>query len=525
MRAGSLQAQFTPIVTILVALGTAIIIGVGAFIAGGHDFSVGSFTIPKNSLSIGDLTVFLLYLKLLYQPMRDLSKLTTVATNAIAGAERIQEVLSQAPELLESTTPYFGPRKLRGDIIFEHVVFSYAKDRPVLKGIDLHILAGKKVALVGLSGGGKTTLVKLIPRFYEVQQGCVKIDDVDSRKYPLNVLRQNVSMVLQDSVLFEGTIRDNIEIGQPGASDAEIIAAAKKAQIHATIMNLPQGYETKVREQGKNFSGGQRQRLAIARAILRDAPILILDEPTASLDVEAEAEVMRALDTLVVGRTVLMISHRLNTLGNVDEIIVLRDGGIVEQGSFKALKHKGGVFAHLLEEQDRYNADHAKDRSIIRSAFSWPALQEQHQVLSVPVEPQKQPASPPFASTPFAAPPGGSGSPVPRAVNNGAQQPISTSLARLLIEVDGKIVGECRLNPAKSILNVGRLPFNDVQVPSPRVSRLHAKLRWENGTWVLEDAESLNGLLYQGNRITRLQLTNGACVQVAPAAVLYYKDS
>ena len=141
------------------------------------------------------------------------------------------------------------------------------------------------------------------------------------------------------------------------------------------------------------------------------------------------------------------------------------------------------------------------------------------------MEPQKQPASPPFASTPFAAPPGGSGSPVPRAVNNGAQQPISTSLARLLIEVDGKIVGECRLNPAKSILNVGRLPFNDVQVPSPRVSRLHAKLRWENGTWVLEDAESLNGLLYQGNRITRLQLTNGACVQVAPAAVLYYKDS
>ncbi|GAC1458911.1 MAG: hypothetical protein PVSMB2_16110 [Ktedonobacteraceae bacterium] len=522
MRAGSLQAQFTPLVTILVALGTAIIIGGGAFIAGGHDLRIGAFTIPKNSLSIGDLTVFLVYLKLLYQPMRDLSKLTTVATNAIAGAERIQEVLSQSPEVLASTTPYYGPQKLRGDITFEHVVFSYAKDRPVLKGIDLHISAGKKVALVGLSGGGKTTLVKLIPRFYEVQQGCVKIDGVDSRKYPLAVLRQNVSMVLQDSVLFEGTIRDNIEIGRPGASDEEIIAAAKKAQIHETIMNLPEGYETKVREQGKNFSGGQRQRLAIARAILRDAAILILDEPTASLDVEAEAEVMRALDTLIVGRTVLMISHRLNTLGNVEEIIVLRDGGIVEQGSFKVLKQKAGVFAHLLEEQDRYNADRAGNQSIIRSAFARPALQEQRQVPPVHVEPQKRSAPPLFAPAPFATPPGSDGSPVPGAANHGAHKPIPTSIAHLLIEVDGKIIGEHRLKPEKSILTVGRLPTNDVQVPSPR---FHARLRRENGMWVLEDTESLNGLLYQCNRITRLRLTNGASIHLAPAVVLHYKES
>jgi ATP-binding cassette subfamily B protein len=524
MRAGSLQAQFTPIVTILVAIGTAIIIGVGAFIAGGHDFSVWSFTIPKSSLSIGDLTVFLVYLKLLYQPMRDLSKLTTVATNATAGAERIQEVLDQAPEVLESAVPYYGPRKLKGDIKYEHVFFSYAKDRPVLKGIDLHIQAGKKVALVGLSGGGKTTLVKLIPRFYEVQQGCVKIDDLDNRKYPLALLRQNVSMVLQDSVLFEGTIRDNIEIGRPGASDAEIIDAAKKAQIHETIMNLPEGYNTKVREQGKNFSGGQRQRLAIARAVLRDAPILILDEPTASLDVEAEAEVMRALDTLIVGRTVLMISHRLNTLGNVDEIIVLKDGQIVEQGSFKVLKHKGGVFAHLLQEQDRYNAERAGDKSIIRSAFARPVVQEQRQVLS---------ASPPFAPVPIPQPPSRGGAPVPGAANNGVQQPmrnmpqrvVSTRIAHLLVEVDGKIIGEYHLNPEKPVLTVGRSPINDVQVPSPRVSRFHARLHWETGTWVLEDAESLNGLLYQGKRITRLPLTNGVHIHMAPAAVLRYKES
>src|SRR6058998_3789550 len=167
--------------------------------------------------------------------------------------------------------------------------------------------------------------------------------------YPLHVLRQNVSMVLQDSVLFEGTIRENIEVGRPGASEADIIDAARKAQMHETIIGLPDGYDTLVREQGKNFSGGQRQRLAIARAILRDAPILILDEPTAALDVEAEVEVMRAVDTLVVGRTVIVISHRLSTLGNVDEIIVLNDGRIVEKGTYQELKRLGGVFAGMLE--------------------------------------------------------------------------------------------------------------------------------------------------------------------------------
>src|SRR5207249_8873918 len=211
-------------------------------------------------------------------------------------------------------------------------------NRPILKGINLHIPVGKKVALVGLSGGGKTTLVKLISRLYEIQQGAVRIDGVDNRMYPLAVLRKNVSMVLQDNVLFEGTIRENIAIGKPGANDDEIIDAAKKAQMHETIMDLPDGYNTLVREQGKNFSGGQRQRLAIARAILRDAPILILDEPTASLDVEAEVEVMRAVDTLVVGRTVIVISHRLSTLGNVDEIVVLSDGRIIERGNYRELK-------------------------------------------------------------------------------------------------------------------------------------------------------------------------------------------
>src|SRR5437588_9786520 len=176
-------------------------------------------------------------------------------------------------------------------------------------------------------------------------------------------------MVLQDSVLFQGTIRENIDTGRPGASDADIIAAAKQAHMHETIMSLQDGYNTRGREQGKNFSGGQRQRLAIARAILRDASLLILDEPTAALDVEAEVEVMRAIDTLIVGRTVLVISHRLSTLGNVDEIIVLSDGRIIERGSYRELKRLGGVFAGLLEEQNHYSAERIGEQSILRPSF------------------------------------------------------------------------------------------------------------------------------------------------------------
>src|SRR5438309_5066674 len=180
--------------------------------------------------------------------------------------------------------------------------------------------------------------------------------------YPLHILRMNISMVLQDSVLFEGTVRENLEIGRPGAPLEDVILAAMKANIHDVILNLPDGYETIVREQGNNFSAGQRQRLAIARASLRDSPILILDEPTANLDVEAEAEVMHALQTLIVGRTVLMISHRLSTLGHVDEIIVLHKGRIAEHGTFEELRDAHGVFAWLLAEQNRYNLDRRQAR-------------------------------------------------------------------------------------------------------------------------------------------------------------------
>ncbi len=524
LRAGGLQAQFTPLVAVLVALGTATIVGVGGYVAAGNPFIAGPFQLQASSIDAGLIVSFLFYLKLLYQPMRDLSKLTTLANAASAGAERIQEVLEQAPEVVESNTPYSGPTRLRGEITFENVYFGYTPQQLVLKGISLHIPAGKKVALVGLSGGGKTTLVKLIPRFYEIQQGSVRVDGVDNRMYPLKVLRENVSMVLQDSVLFEGTIRENIEVGRPGASEEDIVAAARKAQMHETIMRLPDGYNTLVREQGKNFSGGQRQRIAIARAILRDAPLLILDEPTASLDVEAEAEVMRALDTLVVGRTVLVISHRLSTLGNVDEIIVLSDGRIIEKGTYKELKRMRGIFAGLLDEQNRYSAEHIGEQSVLRSAFAplpvgddpWqarPSLPPQPN-RSVPPTPQNRamPQVPQHALEPVASGKGGANR------NNGT---IHSQRARILIELDGKAVGMRQLD--QPLLTIGRLSSNDVQVPSQRISRLHARLRWENGAWLIEDADSLNGIVYQGQRVERHVFSNGDRIFLAPRAVLSYE--
>jgi ATP-binding cassette subfamily B protein len=534
--AGSLAAQFNPIVNVLVALGLAVIYGVGSYVAAGHP-TILFITIPKQQqLAFGDVAFFAVLFGLFFQPFKDLAKLSNVLNSASAGAERIQEVLDQAPEVVESKTPYTGPARFRGDIAFENVLFGYTPEKLILKGINLHIPTGKKVALVGLSGGGKTTLVKLIPRFYEATQGSVEIDGVDNRQYPLSVLRQNVGMVLQESVLFEGTVLENLKIGRPDASIEEVIEAAKQAHIHDTIMSWSEGYGTLVRNQGKNFSGGQRQRLAIARAILSMAPILILDEPTAALDVEAEAEVMRALDRLVVGRTVLMISHRLSTLGQVDEIIVLKDGRIVEQGTYKELRRAGGVFAGLLKEQNRYSIEDV-GKSIVASKFvnlpQGPGLQQ------VPPPPPRMPAAPqplpagyqnwqaPMENVPRPPAPfvGGNGQNDRRAQMGNMPQHYGSSVqkARVSIEINGEIVSERQLN--KPILTVGRISGNDIQVLADRVSRLHARIRWENGSWLIEDADSLNGIFFHGNRIDRRILMNGDRVMLGPKAALHYKTT
>ena len=367
--AGRLQSQFTPLVMILITVSQATIIGVGAYVAIGQSVSIGSLAIvPAGTLTLGTLTVFLTYLKLLYQPMRDLSKLATLASTASSGAERIQAVLDQPPEALGEPRHRRHARRMRGEISFRDVHFGYEPHRPVLAGIGFDVPAGGRLALVGLSGSGKTTTVKLIPRFYDVWSGSVEIDGTDTRAYPLHVLRNNVSMVLQDAVLFEGTIRDNIALGRPEASDADILHAARQAHIDNTIAAMPNGYASQVREHGKNLSSGQRQRIAIARAILRDAPILIVDEPTANLDVEAEVEVMHAIDTLISGRTVITISHRLSTLGHVDEIAVLNQGRIAERGTYRQLKQKDGIFAWMLKEQHRYNPERIDDTTRPTSA-------------------------------------------------------------------------------------------------------------------------------------------------------------
>ncbi len=576
--------------------------------AAGNSFNLLIFTIPSSTIDVGTLILFLTYLKMLYQPMRDLSKLTNIASNASSGAERIQEVLDQAPEVIETNSAYHGPQRLRGKISFENVYFGYIKDRPVLKGISLSIPAGHKVALVGYSGSGKTTLVKLIPRFYEIMYGSLKIDGVDIREYPLQVLRNNSSLVLQDSVLFEGTIRENLEIGRPGAALEEIVLAAKKANIHDVINKLPEGYDTIVREQGSNFSAGQRQRLAIARAILRDTPILILDEPTANLDVESEAEVMHALNTLISGRTVFTISHRLSTLGKVDEIIVMSGGNIVEQGTFRHLKQLGGVFTHLLEEQNRYNLDREDETMIVRAAsVKTSALnartrqkEEAQQVAEaishplsylspeelpvsdklVPLSPEELPVSDQLtlltsADLPISdqltmiepterlivdkkpmQPRADSEltdeitveSPAVKSITSqmtahipnaqssftnkhrfisnaglpAEKKNLSPEKATVVIQLEGKTIGEYMLK--EPTMTIGRRADCDIQIASPRVSRYHAVLRWMGEGWIIEDADSLNGLTWRGYRVSQMLLSNGNRVYLDPTIVLQYKE-
>ena len=558
LRAGRLQAQFTPLVSFLVIIGTLIVVGIGGYVAAGNNFSISFVTIHASTIDVGTLILFLTYLKMLYQPMRDLSKLTTLASNGASGAERIQEVLDQAPEVMETDIPYTGPERLMGEITFEDVTFGYTKDRDVLKGINLHIPAGCRVALVGYSGSGKTTLAKLIPRFYELEQGAIKIDGLEASRYPLQVLRQNVSIVLQDSVLFEGTIRENIEIGRPGSAMEEVIEACIKANIHDTIMNMPDAYDTLVREQGSNFSAGQKQRLAIARAILRDAPILILDEPTANLDVEAEAEVMRAISTLIHGRTVFMISHRLSTLGKVDEILVMSAGRLVERGTFKELKQRDGVFAGLLEEQNRYHADRSDEEvSVIRSAYNGtspripivipetlprtPAISlstspaipvpayargnghSNGNGLRVPDTPAEVNGRASSRTMVLAYPSGNGKSAGTPDVPDREELPEKLPLkAHVLVEIDGQVAGQYDLT--KTLYTIGRYPTSDIYIPSQRVSRFHALIRWKSGAWVIEDAESLNGLSCQGQRTDQLALVNGDRVHLDPTIVMQYEE-
>jgi ATP-binding cassette subfamily B protein/subfamily B ATP-binding cassette protein MsbA len=296
------------------------------------------------------LLVFVSYLAQLYVPINQITQSWSLIAGARVGAARVFEVLETEPDL-KSGSRQFPPEGARGDIAWRNVGFRYRPETPVLSGIDVTVAAGSKVALVGATGAGKTTMLSLLPRFFDPSTGTVEIDGINIREYSLKSLRNQIGMVLQPPLIFPLTAADNIAYGRPGAGRAEIEQAARLACIHDTIAALPSGYETDLGEAGATLSEGEKQRITIARALLRDAPILILDEPTSALDVTTEALVIQAIERLMAGRTTFIIAHRLSTVRRCDRILVLRNGIIVEDGTLKELLRRDGVFAEFHRTQ------------------------------------------------------------------------------------------------------------------------------------------------------------------------------
>lgn len=332
------QARVAPLVDVFAAIGLALVMWFGATqVIGGH-------------ITTGDMVVFFAYVTNLYSPMKALARLSYLTSKATVGGERIAEVMRVRSEV----TDLPGARdvsQLTGEIEFRGVSFEYQSGQPVLFRINLRIVPGEIVAIVGATGAGKSTLVSLVPRLYDPSSGTVCIDGEDIRHYSVQSLRAQISLVLQDSLLFSGTIRENITFGCPGASDEEIVAAAVVANAAEFIDLLPDGYETVVAEGGTTLSGGQKQRIAIARAVLRASPILILDEPTSGMDAASERTVIDALKRAARGRTTLLIAHRLTTVRLADRIVVLEKGQITEDGSHRELLARAGKYAHLYALQ------------------------------------------------------------------------------------------------------------------------------------------------------------------------------
>jgi ATP-binding cassette subfamily B protein/subfamily B ATP-binding cassette protein MsbA len=322
------------VVGFITALGTACL------------FYVGSNQVLTGEISVGTFVLFTSYLVMLYQPLEQLSYTGWAVAGATAGLQRVFEILEMQDDIPDS--PHAHPLPpIKGHVKMENVAFSYEANHPVLQNITFKIEPGKTVAFVGGTGAGKSTLLSLIPRFYEPQQGAIEIDKHNIREVTKRSLRAQISLVLQDTLLLSTTVRENIAYGKLRATQEQIIEAAKAAQAHDFIMALPQGYDTPVGERGVRLSGGQRQRIGIARAFLKDAPILLLDEPTSALDAKTESEIMDALTRLMQGRTTLIVTHRLATIHQVDHIYVLDKGQIVESGNGPELLAKNGVYASL----------------------------------------------------------------------------------------------------------------------------------------------------------------------------------
>ena len=332
------QTLYSGAVNVVIAGGTALVLYAGAR------------AVISARLSVGELIVFVSYLAQLYAPINQMTQSWGLIAGARAGARRVFEVLDTEPDL-KGGNRSFPIEGARGDVAWRNVSFRYWLETPVLIDIELTVAAGSKIAVVGPTGAGKSTLLGLLPRFFDPSTGTVEIDGVDLREYRLKSLRDQISMVLQPPLIFPLSVRDNIAYGRPWAADEEIEQAARRARIHDRVVLLPEGYDTIVGESGVLLSEGEKQRITIARALLRDAPILILDEPTSALDVATEGLVMAGIERLMAGRTTFIIAHRLSTVQRCDRIVVLREGKIVETGTFTELLRLPGVFAGYYRTQ------------------------------------------------------------------------------------------------------------------------------------------------------------------------------
>ena len=338
LRANKLEALWTPGIEVIAGAGTVIVAWFGGRAA------------LQGTLPVEDLVAFVLYLGLFYQPLRLLARTSEGFQEARTGAQHVWEVLDVQPDVVDPPEGLDSGR-VRGKVHFEGVDFEYEPGLPVLDNVSFEVQPGQTLALVGPTGAGKSTIVSLIARFYDPKCGQVMIDGIDVSEMRLASVRRNVSMVLQDTFLFAGTVRENLRFGNEEASDEEIVVAAKAANAHSFIEALPRGYDTRVGERGVRLSGGQKQRLSIARAVLKDAPILILDEATSSVDTQTEEEIQKALHELMQERTAIVIAHRLSTVRHADLIAVLEGGSIVELGTHEHLMRCKGLYRNLYDRQ------------------------------------------------------------------------------------------------------------------------------------------------------------------------------
>jgi subfamily B ATP-binding cassette protein MsbA len=331
-------ATFFPAMGFVASLGMVIVLGFGVY------------RVFSGALTLGGLVAFISYVSSFYEPINRLVQVDNIVQQAIAAGERVFELLDTVPEIEDVPDAIELPAVQRA-IAFEGVSFRYGTGEEVLRDVSFQMQPGQVVALVGPSGAGKTSIANLIPRFYDPISGRVTVEGYDVRKVKLASLRRQVAVVLQDTFLFNGTVRDNVAYGKPDAGEDEMIAAAEAAYAHEFIVNLPQGYDTEIGERGVKLSGGQKQRLALARAILTDPRILILDEATSSVDAEAEYLIQQALEKVLQGRTALVIAHRLSTIRHADKIIALEDGRIVEVGDHRELLARGGLYSQMYRRQ------------------------------------------------------------------------------------------------------------------------------------------------------------------------------